>query len=60
MLAYDLGENHPLKPERLRRTITLLEHYGFHPVDPGEGAETDVLRVHAGEYVDAVKRLSSS
>jgi acetoin utilization protein AcuC len=60
MLQYDLGLSHPLKPERLRRTVQLLEHYGFRAADPGPGDEADVLRVHAPEYVAAVERLSNS
>jgi acetoin utilization protein AcuC len=60
MLAYDFGPQHPLKPERLRRAIALLEHYGVEPIDPGEGSVEDVLRVHSDEYVEFVKAASSS
>jgi acetoin utilization protein AcuC len=59
MLAYDFGPQHPLKPERLRRAVLLLESYGVTPIDPGEGGDHDVLRVHDGDYVDAVANKSS-
>lgn len=54
ILSYDFGAQHPLKPERLRRTILLLEQMGVECVDPGPGAVEDVLRVHFQEYVDIV------
>lgn len=58
MLAYDFGPQHPLKPERLRRTVQLLERYGILPKDPGEGDPADAERVHDKEYVQAVRHLS--
>lgn len=58
ILRYSFGPQHPLKPERLRRTIELLERYGVEPVDPGRGLEEDLLRVHARHYVDVVKAFS--
>lgn len=60
MLAYDFGPGHPLKPERLRRAVAILEHYGFERTDPGEGRDDDVLRVHSAQYLDTVQRLSVS
>jgi acetoin utilization protein AcuC len=59
MLAYDFGPWHPLRPERLRRAVELLERYA--PglcIDPGPGSREDALRVHSEEYVAAVERLS--
>jgi acetoin utilization protein AcuC len=58
MLAYDFGPQHPLKPERLRRTIELLGRFDIEPADPGPGDPANALRVHCAEYVDAVQRLS--
>ena len=53
---YSFGEKHPLKPVRLRRTLALLERFGGPPVlDPGEGRVADALRVHAVEYVEAIR-----
>ena len=58
MLGYDFGPQHPLKPERLRRTIELLCRYGVEPIDPGEGSADDARRVHDSAYVEAVRKLS--
>ncbi len=58
MLGYDLGPSHPLKPERLRRAIELLERVsGTESIDPGEGRREDALRVHSPEYVAAVEAI---
>lgn len=54
MLAYDFGPQHPLKPDRLRRTITLLSHYGIDPIDPGPGKIEDAQRVHDPAYIEAL------
>lgn len=58
ILSYTFGPNHPLKPERLRRTIELLSRYGVSPIDSGDGNVGDVLRVHGPEYVSVVQTLS--
>jgi len=55
MLRYNFGPQHPLRPERLRRTIELLGAFGVEPTDPGEGTIEDPLRVHSAEYVEAVE-----
>ena len=53
---YSFGEKHPLKPERLRRTLALIERLGGPPVlYPGEGRLEDALRVHAPDYVEAIR-----
>ncbi len=57
ILGYDFGPQHPLRPERLRRTIQLLERYGLQWIDPGPGGPEDPLRVHDAEYVEAVQLL---
>lgn len=60
MLAYTFGPNHPLRPERLKRTIQWLEELGVGPIsDPGFGEVRDVLRVHDPRYVEAVQALSA-
>lgn len=62
MRDYDFGPRHPLKPERLRRTLQLLEATvpEVNVLDPGDGlSDIDhVLRVHSGQYVHAVQLLS--
>jgi len=60
-LKYDFGPQHPLRPERLARTLKLLEHYvgaGFQDAEPC--TEADLLRVHSKEYIDAVKRVEDA
>ncbi|MBX3120263.1 MAG: hypothetical protein KF784_14455 [Fimbriimonadaceae bacterium] len=60
MLGYDFGGQHPLQPERLRRTLLLLETLGVTPVlDPGLATRQDALRVHSESYLDIVSKLSS-
>jgi acetoin utilization protein AcuC len=59
MMSYDFGPQHPLRPERLDRTMRLFEAVDkYSPVDPGPGTVEDVLRVHDAEYVEAVRTLS--
>jgi len=55
ILNYNFGPGHPLKPERLRRTIELLGRYGVEPRDPGQGRVEDLLRVHDEDYVEDVR-----
>lgn len=60
MLGYDFGPSHPLKPERLRRTMELIrwEAPDLVHLDPGLAIEDDILRVHSQEFVNVVKALS--
>lgn len=58
ILQYSFGPGHPLKPERLRRTIELLGRYGVVPTDSGSGSAADVERIHAPEFVDVIRQLS--
>jgi acetoin utilization protein AcuC len=63
LMNYDLGEEHPLKPERLRRTVELIDGYGLFTshlerVEP-ELADTDeVAKTHSREYLEALFRLN--
>jgi acetoin utilization protein AcuC len=58
------GENHPLKPERLKRTYELMTAYGaFDGPDsqllpPRPATTKELLLFHSEEYVDAVYSLS--
>ncbi len=55
---YSFGERHPLKPERLLRTVRLLARYGVEPTDPGPVRDdADPLLVHAPDYVAAVREI---
>src|SRR5580704_15630384 len=60
ILKYDFGPQHPLKPERLRRSMELLARYDVEPTDPGPGKIEDLLRVHSDEYVNEVYDLSEA
>lgn len=60
MLSYDFGPRHPLKPERLRRAVQLLEAMGVQPIlDPGMATRQDALRVHDEAYVSLIQGLSA-
>lgn len=59
------GGKHPLKPERLARTVALLNAYGaldapnVEVVTPRMASDEELVRFHTPEYVDAVRRLSA-
>ncbi|HEX6383929.1 MAG TPA: acetoin utilization protein AcuC [Anaerolineae bacterium] len=59
------GPNHPLKPERLRRTYELLEEYGaldasnVRVVAPRPATDEELALFHTPEYIDVVRSLSS-
>lgn len=56
IMEYDFGHGHPLRPERLKRTMSLLTACAeIDLIDPGLATDADVLRLHSKEYVDAVK-----
>ena len=63
--AYDYGAGHPLKIERLRLTYDLCEAYGLFRLPEADLVETraasdsELLRFHASEYVEALKQASS-
>jgi acetoin utilization protein AcuC len=59
------GGKHPLKPERLARTVALLK--GYHAfdaptvevVEPRMATDDELAHFHTPDYIDAVRRLSS-
>ena len=59
------GGKHPLKPERLARTVALLTAYGaldapnVEVITPRMATHEELARFHTPEYVDAVRRLSA-
>ena len=65
MLAYDLGDDHPLSPVRRQLAIELIKAYGLteapgvHLVTPRTATDEEIERVHAPAYVRAVKRYSA-
>ncbi len=62
---YHLSDTHPLQQKRLLMTHRLLDSYGAfqspasHLVTPASATETDLLRVHSPEYLNALRRLSA-
>jgi acetoin utilization protein AcuC len=61
--GYNMGEGHPMKPIRLRRTFEMLESYdAFAQADvrePQPASVEDLLTTHSEEFVEAVEYLSS-
>jgi acetoin utilization protein AcuC len=60
LLGYDLGGNHPLHPIRLDLTIRLARELGVldgvRVLRPTAAADEELLRVHAADYLTAVKK----
>lgn len=62
--AHGHGPEHPMKPERLQRTVKLLEAYGafkasnVRVIAPRLATEDELALFHTREYIDAVKGLS--
>lgn len=64
LLHYDMGPQHPLKPQRLRRTYDLLASYGaietgLEVAAPSLASWEEVADVHSRDYLEAINRLSS-
>jgi acetoin utilization protein AcuC len=61
--GYNMGEGHPMKPIRLRRTYELLRAYdafaGVDVSEPRPASVDDLLTAHSEEFVKAVDYLSS-
>jgi acetoin utilization protein AcuC len=59
------GPNHPLKPERLRRTVELLSEYGaldapnVRVVTSRLATDDELALFHTREYIDVVKALDA-
>ncbi|MEV0333811.1 acetoin utilization protein AcuC [Nocardia sp. NPDC050717] len=59
-LGYTWTPEHPMKPARLKFTMSLAESLGVldgvERLSPDAATETDLLRVHSGAYIEAVRR----
>jgi acetoin utilization protein AcuC len=59
------GPQHPLKPERLKRTFDLLSEYGAFQagnvdlIEPRPATEAELALFHTRDYIQAVKTLSA-
>ena len=62
---YGHGPDHPLKPERLRRTVELLSEYGaleapnVRVVTSRPATDDELALFHTREYIDVVRALSA-
>ena len=60
-VEHNLGEGHPERPERLRKTMELLRKNVLGDVlliEPKAASEKDLLRVHTQRYVEYVRDAS--
>ena len=62
LMSYDMGPQHPLRPQRLRMTRELLESYGLfeHALElavPEMADEEEVAETHSPEYLEALSAL---
>ena len=62
-LDYDWGRAHPMNPVRLDLTMTLARELGLlagiEPVRPEPAADAELLRIHAPDYLAAVRRVGA-
>jgi acetoin utilization protein AcuC len=64
-LSFDYGEAHPLRVERLSLTFDLCKAYDLFRLPHTElietrpATESEVLRFHTSDYIEALKRASS-
>lgn len=62
--AYNLGPEHPFRPERVSRAVDMMREHGLiaegalRPIDFAPASREDLLRVHSPAYVDLVMRAS--
>ncbi|MFX0017305.1 MAG: acetoin utilization protein AcuC [Promethearchaeota archaeon] len=65
-MEYNFGQDHPLRPLRLKLTYSLMEKLGLlnHKLleifEPSEASREEIERVHSSDYVDVVKKLSKN
>ncbi len=63
-LKYDMGAQHPMKPERLLKTFELLKSYGVFTeaielAEPTPATAEEVLQTHAPDFLAALEKVSS-
>lgn len=63
--AYDFGPEHPLRPERVLRAVSLIGAYGLsgpdgplRSIEPAPATKDDLLRVHDEGYIGDVMIIS--
>ncbi|MFC6012614.1 acetoin utilization protein AcuC [Nocardia lasii] len=59
-LGYTWSPEHPMKPARLRYTMSLAKSLGVldgvEPLSPDAATPADLMRVHSNAYIEAVRR----
>ncbi|PKV80784.1 acetoin utilization protein AcuC [Nocardia fluminea] len=59
-LGYTWSPEHPMKPARLQYTMSLAQSLGLlegvEPLAPDAATPSDLMRVHSGSYIEAVRR----
>jgi acetoin utilization deacetylase AcuC-like enzyme/GNAT superfamily N-acetyltransferase len=60
--TYDFGAQHPLRPERIRASLDLIQSLGLGPgpdqqLQPPAATTDEIRLVHDRAYIDAVERL---
>jgi acetoin utilization protein AcuC len=63
LLGYDLGPEHPLRPERALAALELMQELGIGPrpeelLAPQPAPEGELLLVHDRTYIEAIRRFS--
>lgn len=62
--GYNLGPDHPFRPERVSRAVSLMEEHGLiaegalRPIAFEAASREDLLRVHSAGYIAVVERAS--
>lgn len=62
--AYDLGPDHPFRPERVSRAVAMMHEQGLlaggalEPIEFEAATREELLRVHSAAYLDVVERAS--
>ena len=62
LLGYDMGPQHPLKPQRLRMTYDLLDSYGafqtgLEVVEPQMASWEEAAQTHSRDYLEILSAL---
>ncbi len=64
-LNYDFGADHPMRPERGRALVELLDELGYLQgddimvVEPPPATDDELMLAHARSYIDTVRALSN-
>jgi acetoin utilization protein AcuC len=58
LYEYNFGSSHPLRPDRVRNSVALIEHFtGPCSLRSEPASDEDLERVHSRDYIDAVREV---